>query len=129
LAARIGRNQYWRRKKYEAKVDGSVSEVRFDALATSAQALHTSMQNILVPHEEAAKQNILEPAGVSSNEIPFYLDAMREFCRICRTFTSQTKNNECYNTYCRWKSKGVNSNLLIQLAAQCGCDLWEYYSY
>jgi len=129
LAARVGRNQYWRRKKYEAKIDGPVAETRFDAYKTHAQTLHTAMQNILVPHEINAKTNILEPAGVSSNEIPFYLDAMREFCRICRNFTALSRSNECYNTYCRWKSKGLNSNLLIQLAAQCGCDLWEYYTY
>jgi hypothetical protein len=129
LAARIGRNQYWRRKKYEAKIDGSVAEKRFNAYATPAKALHQTMQEILVPAEEAAKTQILEPMGISSNEIPFYLDAMREFCRICRNFTSQTRSNECYNTYLRWLSKTLNSNALVLLANQCGCDLWAYYTY
>lgn len=129
LAARVGRKEMFRRAKYKAKLDGPVAEKRFNAYATSAKALHGAMQGILVPHEENAKANILEPAGVSSNEIPFYLDAMREFCRICRNFTSISRNNECYNTYCRWKSKTLNSNLLIMLAAQCGCDLMEYYTY
>ena len=119
----------WRRAKYEAKLDGSVSEKRFNALATPAQALHAAMQNILVPQETDAKTLILEPAGIPSNEIPFYLDAKREFCRICRNFTSITRTNEVYNAYCRWKSKGLQSNLLVQLAAQCGADLWEYYAY
>jgi hypothetical protein len=129
LAARVGRNPYWRRKKYEAKIDGPVAEKRFNAYATPAKTLHQAMQEILVPAEEAAKTQILEPMGISSNEIPFYLDAMREFCRICRNFTSQTRSNECYNTYLRWLSKTLNSNALILLANQCGCDLWAYYAY
>jgi len=129
LAARVGRNQFFRRKKFEAKIDGSVAETRFDAYATPAKTLHQTMQEILVPHEEAAKTNILEPAGVPTNEIPFYLDAMREFCRVCRNFTSLSRSNECYNVYQRWLSKTLNSNLLILLANQCGCDLWAYYQY
>jgi len=129
MSARVGRNQYWRRKKYKAKIDGSVSETRADAYKTSAQALHQTMQEILVPAEEYFKTEILEPHGVSSNEIPFYLDAGREFCRICRNFTDQTRINECYNTYLRWLAKGLNGNLLILEANYCGCDLWAYYQY
>jgi len=129
LAARVGRNQYWRRKKYEAKIDGAVAETRFDAYATPAKTLHQTMQEILVPHEETAKTDILEPMGISTNEIPFYLDAMREFCRICRNFTSLSRQNECYNVYLRWLQKGLNNNALVLLANQCGCDLWAYYYY
>jgi len=129
MAARVGRNQYWRRMKFKAKIDGSVAETRFDAYATPAKALHETMQNILVPQEEEAKTQILEPMGIPTNEIPFYLDAKREFCRICRNFTDQTRSNECYNTYLRWLSKGLNSNALVLLANQCGCNLWAYYQY
>jgi len=129
MAARVGRNQMWRRAKFKAKIDGSVAETRFNAYATPAKTLHQTMQEILVPHEQNAKVNILEPAGVATNEIPFYLDSMREFCRVSRNFTSQSKSNECYNVYERWRSKGLNSNLLVLLANQCGCDLWAYYQY
>lgn len=106
-----------------------MAEIRWDALKTDAETLHGVMQDILVPHEENAKVNILEPAGVSVNEMPFYLDAMREFCRCCRNFTSVTRNNECYNIYRRWLGKGMIGNLLAQLGIQCGCDLWAYYEY
>jgi hypothetical protein len=129
LAARVGRNQYWRRKKYEAKIDGSVAETRFDAYATAAKQLHGDMQDILVPHEVTVKTDILEPMGISTNEIPFYLDAMREFCRICRNFTSLSRQNECYNTYLRWLQKNLNNNALVLMADHCGCDLWAYYEY
>jgi len=129
MAARVGRNQMWRRAKYKAKIDGSVAETRFDAYATTAKALHQTMQEILVPHEETCKTDILEPAGVPTNEIPFYLDAMREFCRVCRNFTSLSRQNECYNTYLRWLQKGLNNNLLVLLGNHCGCDLWAYYYY
>ena len=129
LAARIGRNQYFRRKKYQAKIDGPVAETRFDAYATPAKTLHETMQGILVPAEEYFKTQILEPLGISTNEIPFYLDAGREFCRICRNFISLSRQNECYNTYLRWLQKGLNNNALVLMANYCGCDLWAYYEY
>jgi len=129
MAARIGRNQFWRRKKFEKKTDGSVAEIRFDAYATPAKTLHEAMATILVENEEVFKEDILEPAGVPVNEIPFYLDAGREFCRCCRNFTSLTRANECYNIYLRWLQKGLNNNCLVLMANHCGCDLMAYYEY
>jgi len=129
LAARVGRNQYWRRKKFEAKTDGAVAETRFDAYATPAKTLHEAMATILVTAEEYFKTQILEPMGASTNEIPFYLDAGREFCRVCRNFVSVSRQNECYNVYLRWLQKGLNNNALVLMANYCGCDLWAYYEY
>jgi len=129
MAARVGRNNYFRRKKFEAKIDGSVAETRFDAYATPAKTLHEAMAVILVGHEEVFKEDILEPAGVPTNEIPFYLDAGREFCRCCRNFTDLSRQNECYNIYLKWLQKGLNNNCLVLMANHCGCDLWAYYQY
>jgi len=133
MAARVGRNNYFRRKKFEAKIDGSVAETRFDALGINAvgypKQLHSTMATILVGHEKVFKEDILEPAGVSTNEIPFYLDAGREFCRCCRNFTSLSRQNECYNIYLKWLQKGLNNNCLVLMANHCGCDLWAYYEY
>jgi len=123
----VVRDQHFRRKKFEAKIDGSVAETRFDAYATPAKNLHEAMATILVGHEETVKTDILEPAGIPVNELPFYLDAMREFCRVCRNFTSQTRTNECYNVYLRWKAKNLDNNCLVLMAVHCGCALMEYY--
>jgi len=123
------REQHYRRKKFEAKVDGAVAEDRIDQYGSTMKQLHSDMQDILVPKEISAKEDILEPAGVSVNMIPFYLNAMREFCRISRNFKSITRQNEAYNSFERWKVKGLNSNLLVQLAALCDIDLWAYYQY
>lgn len=123
------RNQLWRRKKFEHKVSGSVVEDRVDQYGTYMTSLHSAAQTILVAKEEQAKTEILEPAGVSVNMIPFYLDAMREFCRISRNFSGQTKQNEGYNAYEKWLTKGLNSNLLVLLANMCDIDLWAYYQY
>jgi len=123
------REQHYRRKKFEAKVDGAIAEDRIDQYGATMKQLHSDMQDILVPKEVSAKVDILEPAGVSVNMIPFYLNAMREFCRISRNFTSITRQNEAYNAFERWKVKGLNSNLLVQLAALCDIDLWAYYQY
>jgi len=123
------RSQLYRRKKFEAKVDGAVTEDRIDQYGATMKQLHSDMQLILVEKEIDAKTQILEPAGVAVNIIPFYLNAMREFCRISRNFTSITRQNEAYNAFERWKVKGLNSNLLVQLAALCDIDLWAYYQY
>jgi len=123
------RKEQYRRLKFEGKIDGSVAEDRITRYGEYMVSSHAAIQTILVAKEEQAKTTILEPAGVSVNMIPFYLDAMREFCRISRNFTEQTKQNEGYNCYERWRTKGLDSNLLVQLAAMCDIDLWAYYQY
>lgn len=123
------RENIWRREKYEAKVDGSVHESRTDAYRTTQVALHSAIVTTLVANEEQAKTEILEPAGVPVNEIPFYLNAMREFCRCCRNFTDLTRQNECYSIYSKYVEKQLRSNLIVLLGNMCGCDLWAYYEY
>jgi len=123
------REQIWRRRKYEAKVDGTVSEIRIDAYGSKMSDLHRAMTTILVQREEQAKTTILEPAGVPTSEVPFYLNAMREFCKTCRNFTSSTRDNKCYDTLLRYRDKGLQIGLLYKLAAMCGCypQGYEYY--
>lgn len=123
------RKSLFRRNKYEAKTDGSVSETRTDAYRTRQVQLHTAIVTELVAKEEQAKTEILEPAGIPVNEIPFYLNAMRQFCRCCRKFTSNTRFNECYNIYLTWLQKGLDNNCLVLLGNLCGCDLMAYYEY
>lgn len=123
------RDQIWRRKKYEAKIDGTVAELRTDAYRDTQVALHTSITSILVQREEEAKTTILEPAGIPTSEIPFYLNAMREFCKCCRNFTSTTRNNKCYDILLQYRDKGLLIALLYRLAMMCGCypEGYEYY--
>lgn len=121
------RKNLWRRKKYEAKLDGSVAEKRTDAYRTYQISMHSAITPTLVANEEQAKTTILEPAGVTVNMMPHYLAAMREFCSLCRNFTDLTRENECYNLYAKWVQKGFNSQLIARLGIMCGCDLWAYY--
>jgi len=123
------REQIWRRKKYEAKIDGTVAELRIDAYGDSMKTLHTAITTTLVEKETAAKETILEPAGVPTSEIPFYLNAMREFCKCCRQFVSVTRDNKCYSILCTYRDKGLRVNLLYHLAMLCGCYPagYEYY--
>lgn len=116
-----------RRNKFEAKLDGSVAEKRTDAYKTYQVALHTTMQTLLVAKEIEAKTTILEPNGISVNEIPFYLNAMREFCRCTRNFTSLTRENECENIYLMWVEKGLTPIIVAQLGVLCDCELAAYY--
>ena len=93
------------------------------------QTEHASITSILVTREEQAKVQVLEPAGVATSEIPFYLNSMREFCKCCRNFTSNTRDNKCYNILAQYRDKGLRVNLLYQLAMLCGCYPagYEYY--
>ncbi|MBA7595163.1 hypothetical protein ES703_02122 [subsurface metagenome] len=121
------RKQLWRKLKFEAKLDGSVIEKRTDAYRTTQVALHTAMATILVDKEIEAKTTILEPAGVPVNEMPFYLNAMREFCRNSRNFTSVTRENECVNIYLKYVEKGLVPVLVARLGVMCECELSAYY--
>lgn len=123
------RDQAFRRKKYEAKIDGTVAELRIDAYGSRMKTEHTAITSLLVTREEQAKQQILEPAGVPTSEIPFYLNSMREFCKCCRNFTSVTRDNKCYNILAQYRDKGLRVDLLYRLAMLCGCYPagYEYY--
>ena len=121
------RKEHRRREKFKAKISGSIAEDRITEYGPFMKASHEAIQIILVDKEERAKTEILEPAGVAVNMIPFYLDAMREFCRISRNFIAATRTNEGLNSYERWKAKGLNSYLLVQLASLCNINIWAYY--
>lgn len=121
------RKQLWRKLKFEAKLDGSVHEKRTDAYGPTQVLLHTAIVTTLVDNEIEAKTTILEPAGVPVNEMPFYLNAMREFCKNCRNFTSTTRENECVNIYLKYVEKGLTPVLVARLGVMCGCDLSAYY--
>ena len=123
------RDQIWRRKKYEAKIDGTVAELRIDAYRADMVTLHSAITTTLVTYEERAKTEILEPAGVATSEIPFYLNSMREFCKCCRNFTSVTRDDKCYSILCTYRDKGLRVDLLYRLAMLCGCYPrgYEYY--
>ena len=123
------REQQYRRKKYEAKVDGTVAEIRVDAYRADMVTLHTAITSTLVQREEEAKTQILEPAGIPTSEIAFYLNSMREFCKCCRNFTSVTRDNKCYNILLQYRDKGLRVDMLYKLAMLCGCypEGYEYY--
>ena len=123
------RDQVYRRKKYKAKIDGAVAELRVDAYGPEMKTLHRSITSTLVQHEEHVKSEILEPAGVPTSMIPFYLNAMREFCKTSRNFTSVTRDNKCYSILCTYRDKDLQIALLYRMATYCGCYPagYEYY--
>lgn len=123
------REHIWRRRKYAAKTDGSVAQVRVEAYKADMADLHAAITTVLVQKEIEAKTTVLEPAGVTTSETPFYLNAMREFCKCCREFSSTTRDNKCYSILCTYRDKGLLVNLLYKLAALCGCYPIGYYEY
>lgn len=131
------RNQTYRRKKYEAKTDGDIMEKRIDAYGDAMKQHYSvdivaegmTMTELLVSKEEAAKTTVLEPAGVPTSEIPFYLNFLRESCKTARNFSSVTRDNKVYSLILEYRDKGLNIALLYKLAAICGCypEGYGYY--
>ena len=123
------RDQIYRRKKYEAKTDGDVAELRLDKYRDQMIELYKDITPEMVAAEIKAKTEILEPAGVATSELPFYLNSMREFCKCCRDFTSVTRDDKCYNILLQYQDKGLRVDLLYKLAMMCGCypTGYEYY--
>jgi len=123
------RDHVYRRLKYAAKLDGTIHEIRVDAYGANMAELHEAITAVLVAREEQAKADILEPAGVPTSEMPVYINAMREFCKCCRNFTSATRDNKCYSILLDYRDKGLLIGLLYKLAAMCGCypEGYGYY--
>ena len=123
------RDQIYRRKKYEAKTDGDVAELRLDKYRAQMVKLYKEVTPEMVEQEKLAKTTILEPAGIATSELPFYLNAMREFCKCCKDFTSTTRDDKCYCILLQYRDKGLRIDMLYALAQMCGCypTGYEYY--
>jgi hypothetical protein len=119
------RDEAYRTRKYEAKMDATSISQRFrdekDSMVEQAGARFAEL--VLV--EEKAK-SVAEAAGVPTKDIPFYLNFARQCYRIGKQFSQATRVNEVYYRYEYWLNQGMDSAILTDIASLCGVDLTAY---
>jgi hypothetical protein len=114
------REQVYRQKKYEAKVVGDVVKARIDALKEVMAEQTSARFGELASIEESVKKNILEPAGVPSIQIPFYLNIARELYSKSRVFTGETLKMEAHMIANKWIARGLRKDLVNQILTKFG---------
>jgi len=116
------RESRYRMKKWDAKVDPSIVLQRFSALKDiSKEQLDPYFVNV-VGIEKRVKE-FLENQGISSIEIAFYLAYAREL--LGKTFGSlsgETLANEELAIRSKWVNRGLNDNLLKEIAKMFGIE-------
>jgi hypothetical protein len=114
------REQVYRQKKYEAKLTGDVVKARFDALKEVMAEQTSARFGELATIEDSVKKEILEPAGVPSIQIPFYLNVARELYSKSRTFTGETFNTEATLVAQKWVARGLQKEIVNRILQKFG---------
>jgi len=121
------RADIWRKKKYDAKIQADVIKTRFELYKdTMLEQVDTQFTN-LPQFEDAVKIQILEPRGVPTWNIPFYLNYARELYRRMRKFSGKTLENEALILMDKWVSRGLKRDILIEIAKLMGVPITVYY--
>lgn len=115
------RPQVYRQKKYEAKVDPDVVRARFSA-QKDMMAEQTSAKFSDLATMEANVKAILEPQGVATIQIPFYLNYARELYKLTQNFSGVTLSNEAKLKYEKWKARGLTDTILKAIAESFGIN-------
>jgi hypothetical protein len=115
------RAQVYRQKKYEAKIDADVIRSRFAALKPTMEEQTTAKFTDLSSMESSIKA-ILEPLGVPTIQIPFYLNYARELYKLTSNFSGKTLADEAKVKYEKWKARGLDADKLKAIAESFGID-------
>jgi len=113
--------QVYRQKRYEAKIDADVVRARFvaqkDVMAEQTSAKFSDLATM-----ETSVKAILEPLGVPTIQIPFYLNFGRELYSLTSNFSGATLANEAKVKYEKWKARGLSADNLKAIAQSFGID-------
>jgi hypothetical protein len=117
--------QVYRQKKYEAKVSGDVIKARIDALK-SVMTEQTSERFADLQNVEETVKSIVEPAGQPTILIPHYMNFGRQLYSLSQRFSGATLNTEAKLVFEKWKARGLNVNILKEIAAAFGIDTTDW---
>lgn len=101
----------YRRKKYEAKIDGVIIGQRFTAQKENMVDQTDERFAELVKIEDDVK-SILESNAVPTIQIPFYLNYARELYRLKKAFTGGTLTAEAEVLQNKWIARGLDLSML-----------------
>jgi hypothetical protein len=116
------RPQVYRLKKYDAKVVGDVVKARVDALKPIMTEQQTQRFSDLQNVENTVK-SIVEEAGIFTPLIPSYLNFARELYSLSRRFSGATLNNMATIVFNKWKTIGLEVDLLKTIGQTFGIDV------
>lgn len=114
-----------RRKKYDLKVVPSVVADRFTALKPSMLEQVTTKYTDLVTMETDVKTKVLEPAGVATIQIPFYLNYARQLYSLTQRFSGKSLEIEAKIAHDKWVARGLTSDTLKAIAELFGITWTE----
>jgi hypothetical protein len=116
------RSQTYRQKKYEVKIDADVIRSRFAGLKPIMVEQTAAKFTDLAANETNVKA-VIEPLGIPTIQIPFYLNYARELYSLTQRFSGKTLENEAKLLGSKWKARGLAEDTLIKIAAQFGITL------
>lgn len=116
------RPQTYRQKKYEVKIDADVIRSRFAGLKPIMVEQTAAKFTDLTANETNVKA-VIEPLGIPTIQIPFYLNYARELYSLTQRFSGKTLENEAKLLGAKWKARGLAEDTLIKIAAQFGITL------
>jgi hypothetical protein len=115
----------YRFRKYGAKFDPTVVSARFTALKDIAVEQTQSQQATLKALEDEIKKILSSHALPTWHNIP-YLNAGRAMYRKSRSFTGPTFENEVLAIIEGWASKGLDRDILVEIAGLFGVAVPSY---
>jgi hypothetical protein len=116
------RSQTYRQKKYEVKIDADVIRSRFAGLKPIMVEQTAAKFTDLAANETNVKA-VIEPLGIPTIQVPFYLNYARELYSLTQRFSGKTLENEAKLLGAKWKARGLTEDTLIKIAAQFGITL------
>jgi len=108
------RDAKYRTSKYAAKIDPDVIRARFEAQKDAMVEQEAERFASLAAMENTVK-SIVEAVGVSTIEIPQYLNVGRKAYKISNKFTGKTAQNELMALGALWKMRGLDEKLVDQI--------------
>jgi len=119
------RDAYNRLQKYATKMDPDSIKQRFTDHRDNMINQEESIFGELVLIEAKAKA-MLEAAGISTIQIPFYLDFARQCWKYFKKFSQATRTQEVNYWWTHWVSRGLNGTVLASIAELCGVTITGY---
>ena len=110
------RDPKYRTSKYAAKIDPDVIRARFEAQKDVMVEQEAAAFADLATMENTVK-SIVEAEGVSTIEIPSYLNVGRQAYKIGKKFSGKTAQNEAMAMGALWKMRGLDEKLVDQIVA------------
>jgi len=122
----MAKSAEYRARKYAAKFDPTVVSSRFTAVKDLSVEQTNAAQSALHAVEDQVRSILSAHALPTWQNIP-YLNAARAMFRKSRNFSGPTLENEILAIIEGWASKGLNRDILAEIASIFGVSVPGYH--